>query len=591
MQVVTMNQAKDKNRIVGIAVTIAAFTLFFLSVCYKLTQASLWYDEAVEYWYSKYMTGPLPIPTLNTIGTTSMYERIITTFQPPLYNFLMFFWLKISESMWWFRFFGVVMAMIGAAGIWNVVRFLTSSVNAYRLCLDSSTDMGRSSDFNAMNQFGGVLLADLSVALLGMVYQMTYFWQECSEYCVMLAALPWAVYFWLCLMETPSPRYIWGFVIASVAAIYGQYGAGFPVILMIVWSFFVVLRRKEKHLNIHLLLSYASAFLFAAVPLLWFFILPQVNRQRGEVSEIWSLTFDGNILKDILVQLRIVIRWNFFSWADMWVTNIMMVLILVLVAGAFFLGKNRTTKRLLILNGIILVLYYILVKLGYYGLGGYGNRYNLFMVPLWLVTFYAVMLEWYEMIPRLITWLRNRFEKNSDEITVQTDINEEKSDVAGKMDNSRFDDVMRRCLPTFLLIFVIIYSLCAWNLGLKDNFVKEDHRGLVEAWYENQGYELPTYVYYGAVPGFAYYLKQNKGYSDQTQEKLVYQEYLRRGSVEEYQQQLVDIYGEEWPEDMYLGASHTLSDWDKLVEVFERSGYEMETIFIGSDAYLLRLTK
>ena len=69
------------------------FLLFLIISTYKLTNASLWFDESIEYWYSKIMVGELPF---ESSGTVNMYQRIISTFQPPLYNVLMYFWLKIS---------------------------------------------------------------------------------------------------------------------------------------------------------------------------------------------------------------------------------------------------------------------------------------------------------------------------------------------------------------------------------------------------------------------------------------------------------------------------------------------------------------
>ena len=91
--------------------------LFILVTTYKLTNASLWFDETVEYWYSKVLVGTLPYDSTKV----NMYQRITSTYQPPLYNILMYFWLRISDSVWWFRFFGVVMGFIGMIGLYKGV--------------------------------------------------------------------------------------------------------------------------------------------------------------------------------------------------------------------------------------------------------------------------------------------------------------------------------------------------------------------------------------------------------------------------------------------------------------------------------------
>ena len=96
------------------------FILFILIGCYKLTNSSLWYDETIEYWYSKIMIGTLP----NNIykgELSNMYQRIVTTYQPPLYNFLMYFWLKLGDGEWWFRFSGVILGLICLIGIYKSV--------------------------------------------------------------------------------------------------------------------------------------------------------------------------------------------------------------------------------------------------------------------------------------------------------------------------------------------------------------------------------------------------------------------------------------------------------------------------------------
>ena len=108
----------------------AAFAFFVLITCYKLTNAPLWFDETIEFWYSKIMFGKLPFvgDGLNASTDINMYQRILSTYQPPLYNVIMHFWLKIGTSEWWFRFFGVVMGLIGNIGIYKAVKRIS---NAY----------------------------------------------------------------------------------------------------------------------------------------------------------------------------------------------------------------------------------------------------------------------------------------------------------------------------------------------------------------------------------------------------------------------------------------------------------------------------
>ena len=65
----------------------AVLLVFLLMALYKLTDAPLWYDEMIEFYYSKYLTGQIRGVSL----CNNLYERLQTnSFQPPLYNLIMY---------------------------------------------------------------------------------------------------------------------------------------------------------------------------------------------------------------------------------------------------------------------------------------------------------------------------------------------------------------------------------------------------------------------------------------------------------------------------------------------------------------------
>ena len=138
--------------------TISFFSIsivYFIVACYKLTYASLWFDEAIEFYYSSHLFSSfVPVPGGQDFPQDgNMYQKIIVTFQPPLYNFLMFFWLKISDSEWWFRFAGVVAGYCGSIGIYKTVK-----------------------------QYCNWKWATLSMLTFFSIYHVLYFIQECAEY-------------------------------------------------------------------------------------------------------------------------------------------------------------------------------------------------------------------------------------------------------------------------------------------------------------------------------------------------------------------------------------------------------------------------
>lgn len=98
-----------------------------LVISYKLANASLWGDEITEFLYSKYLFEmPDSVPDMGW-NLHNMYERIVFTFQPPLYNIVMYFWLKFSDSEWWLRAFGVLMGLIGGVGTYISINKVTKS--------------------------------------------------------------------------------------------------------------------------------------------------------------------------------------------------------------------------------------------------------------------------------------------------------------------------------------------------------------------------------------------------------------------------------------------------------------------------------
>lgn len=203
-----MKKADEKWLWVGFS-----FTILFLVCIYKLTNASLWFDETIEFYYSKTLVGIVPGET----DVTNMYERIVSTFQPPLYNIVMFFWLKISESEWWFRFFGVVIGIVGAAGV-----------------------------YKAIEKIWNYQAAAVAVIVLVCTRQYIYYIQECAEYNLMLAGLCWMMYAWICLMEEVTPKRIAGFLLAAIVSVYSQYGALFPVAAFSMAALVYIICKREK---------------------------------------------------------------------------------------------------------------------------------------------------------------------------------------------------------------------------------------------------------------------------------------------------------------------------------------------------------
>lgn len=509
-------------------ITGAVFAFYLFITCYKLTNAPLWFDETIEYWYSKIMFGTLPFEGAGTGGSMNMYERIISTYQPPLYNFIMYFWLKVSDSEWWFRFFGVVMGFIGMLGIYNSVKKLGKSTAAAS---------------------GAVLFSSCT-------YILVYYWQECAEYCLMAGSLCWTIYFWISLMQEVSRKNIILFTMSAVIPVYSQYGALFPVSVMALTAFIYVLSKRDRKNNVDIIASYACAFVFAAVPLYIFFLKKQMAHQQGGSVSLQSISFEKGIVQDIFSNLFVVFKCNMTSYYTDETTTILLAVVL-LAFGIVLIKGGRLVKWIVGVNIFTWMIYYLAVKTGVYSYGSFGNRYNLFFVPLWIISGFAVFMELYEIVKA------NCFLVKKDVHIIYAGI---------------------------LMCFIFCFCIWGWEAKLQGNWGKQDNKGAVNAWYQQNAAEKDTIVYYAADSGFAYYVRANSAYDSETEKNVVYMYWYRDRSEDEYREYINSVYGDIWPEEVYIVASHTRDDLNTLVNQFVHMGYVREDIYNSADGRLIKLT-
>lgn len=512
---------KENRLMIERIVTGFAFAFFFLVTCYKLTNAPLWFDETVEYWYSKVMIGPLPWES-----SGNMYQRIVSTFQPPLYNFLMYFWLKISDTEWWFRFFGVVMGFIGNLGIYKSVK-----------------------------KVGNSYIAAIAVMFSSCIYQLVYYWQECAEYCLMLGTLCWTIYFFLCVVEERTTKNIILFTISAILPVFSQYGAAFPVLTMLLVTYAFVVIKKEKGGVIRISISYIVAFVVAAIPLFFFFLIKQMENQQGGEIQAKVLSFEGNIVKDFFSSLKTVVKWNLFSYYGDQFAVIFIIVSVIAIIAMFILSKKNYVKILGLVNIATWILYYFAVKIGIYSYGSFGSRYDLFFLPLWIVTIFCLGIEIYETL---------------------------KVKCSGKF------DCLKYYYAGICLCMVICFIYLGWTSKIQNNWNKENMRDPVKKWISEGAEDSNTIVYYAGGSGFSYYLRQYDGYKEELENNVNYMYWYRNKSVEEYTEYVNSIYGKEWPNEVYIIGSHTRDDFNTLITAFTDRGWQRTDLY-DSNGFLVRL--
>lgn len=497
--------------------TVAAFGFFFLFSCYKLTEAPLWYDETLEFYFSKKLVGPIE----NVTNLQNLYERLVYYgFQPPLYNLLMKVWLLFGETQWWYRFSCVIFALISAAGLFKTVKYKS----------DTKT-------------------AALSVVLYPLLYEIMYYFRECAEYALLLAVITWVMYFYFKSLEENNTKNLLLFTALCIVAVYSQYGAVFIVVPMAVSL--LIEKWITDRVKVKILLpSYIVAAVGAGLPLYWWFIRIQLSVQ-ADVAKKVSTTVEflkNNVLFDFFKNLSYVFSW---SLIDSYSIERFEVLTAMLLAGmmvlsvfVFLYGKNRSLKHLLIVNVFSWTIYYVTVKLNIYARGGFGNRYNIFFVPVWFVTMVLIAYESMKLV-------KERFQK--------------------------------KWMVSLLVLSFAVASLFVVALNIRKMphvFERSHTREAVNLWYEREGYQTFTYVCFGENVSFEYYLTHHDGFKEEYKNHI-YMEFgdeitdTSEKNAEEYMKIIQEECGGTMPDELYISTGNRFA----VVKALEDAGYTSEVVY------------
>lgn len=518
-----------------------ALFFYMFSCCYKLTYSSLWFDESVEYWISKIMFGPIDFFIGTQFDGKNMYERIILTYQPPLYNFLCYFWLKINDSEFWFRFFGVICGFIGIIGQYKSVKALSNSV-----------------------------YASFSIILTAVTYRYIYYIQECSEYCLLFATIPWSIYFIIKLMEKVNKYNILCFTICSIIPVYCQYGAIFTyAALLLVAGIYIFY--NERFFIKNYFFSIIAQIMTLLCPLYIFFIQPQKNHLydlNQQLNGDFHVSFEHGILKDYIHNFISLLQWNMFDgWHKDFVYGVVAFVIISIIISLI----NKANNKFIYLCAITFLSYnmlYAFVKLGlyantFYG-GGFTSRYTLFMLPLFFI-----------IIPVSFFVIENAMCSNTGKI---------------------FHLVM-----VCFFIFNVVLGIHSWKNSLYDHWNKDNIREVVKLWQDYSGYDKYTLFDFTSISGFEYY---NREFNDRNKDnehilfidfdsyrnsKIVYDDYdlVNRFFI-------VDNLPINFKENeiFYVVSNHcNYKITELLCSYMEKIGYENNTVFSQNGAVFIIFSK
>ena len=447
-----MNAISDTEKCIKYIVLGCVITAGFVFYSLNATKSGLWYDEAIEYYYSKYLTGPVP----GGDATENMYERILLTFQPPLYNILMFLWLSVFDSEFTFRLAGILVTMIGSIGC-----FL--AVEEFRL---------------------GSIWSIACTAFYLFTPQIIFYGLECAEYHLLFCFLAWTMYFYFRVLCRQNMTSLLGFFVFACAAVYSQYGAAFIIVPLYLSVIAFLLCENNLATIKHLMLMTFVTLIVAVLPLLLFFTIPQMKHQ-GSLAVSHTPYFEHGFLTDFFIGGKSVLALMF---GNHMVFGVLFLIVICCVATVL---QPRRLLFPVLSNIVAWMLYFAAVCCSFYGYNNWlptsigsmnlDSRYSFFLIPglvITLVTGLGIVVNWAE----------EKFQKRNNLLTAVAIV----------------------CLAVFCLN-------AAYKVETNEQ-KKDDVREIVSVWYECGGFASKTIVHHWDHALFDYYVTHDdryiKKYSD-----------------------------------------------------------------------------
>ena len=514
--------SEKKRRLVYGAVFLGIMSVYLL----RATASGLWFDEAIEYYFSSTLRGPVP----GARSDYSMYRRILITYQPPLYNWLMYGWLQLGDSEFWFRLAGILVTFLGGAGLY--------------LGLKEIMDQ-------AWAAAGGAVYL-----LAGGVSRYAL---EAGEYNLAMCMICWTLCFYLLALKREKTGPLLGFFVFACLAAYSQYGTVFLIVPMYL-SLLIHFVKQRKKLGALFFFSLLAAA--AAVPLVVYFLLPQMRLQGSDSVSHVPVFVNGVI--DPLVSLA---KTAAFTFKD----KTRLQFAAAVAAGALALtalrGKNKLWFHILFLFFCSWMSYYLITACTIYGYNGtynpdtvgtanIGGRYSLAFAPLLTA---ALVYGVYCACTR-------------------------KPEKEGALSGKK--------LTAAALCLFIAYSAIGVGSILATQ-KKDDVREATQVWYAQEAYNSRTLVNQWDDPLFQFYLTHSPDYAEEYQQSIHRAPWWGDGNPEQIETTLSGL-GLLDAEDFYYisKASEDYEDhYHTFIQTVTGLGFAVEEPYHGASALIHAVKK
>lgn len=505
--------------------------LGFITYLIKVNSAGLWYDEAIEYFYSKYLVGEVP----GGRDTANIYERICSTYQPPLYNILMYLWLNIYDSEIWFRTAGIITTMIGAVGAFFAVREQTKDYNA----------------------------ANMSALIYIFTSGLAYYGLECAEYNLVACCVSWTMYFYIRSSIRKDVGSIIGFFVLSFLSVLSQYGAAFIILGLYISLLIQICNAREAELIKKYLMMTLLTGLLAVIPLVVFFLVPQMRKQ-GSATVDHSFVFKVNIVIDYFKGIFDHLWWDFAGYSIRVFGYIIFAgVVIAFVVTVIMFFKNKELLHYGLVFAICWTVYFFTTACSVYGYNDWAKslgtnnlagRYGIFLIPFFVIVFTIGVFSFLSSI---------------------------------KHQNAK---TYKKCI-VLCLTWIAFFSLAEIVKIDIRGWEKEDTREAVKAWYDDKGYEAATVVTPGEDAEFMFYLFHNDEYDNTYNYKIMLDDLIcseDRGITFDK----LRGYGYlDYDELYYLTHNAGEDRCDALRDVLNENGFSINVLYDRGDAILYKISK
>ncbi len=302
---------KNNNRKV---VIFSIFIVGFILRVFLIGSREIAYDDAFSYFLSR---GSLTDIILGTAADT----------MPPLYYFLLHFWMKISTDLWFLRLLNVAINLMTALIVYAITKELFNSKSA-----------------------------SIAIFLFLISPYQIYHSQELRMYALLLFGQVGYYYSFLKVFRSSRKRYNFWIISAVVFGLIAMYSHNLGIIGLVCINI-ILLFYRNKHVIKSLVLVQLSILVFS-IP--WFFYLPQ---QFEKIQQAFWTQPPG--ITDLFQALYTL--FSFLPMPSIFMGIALIIIVQSIVLLIVFLIRTKTKKNfvvalLLLVPPIILFLLSYLVK-------------------------------------------------------------------------------------------------------------------------------------------------------------------------------------------------------------------------------------